>query len=308
MPTQLVADLISDSRARWRTANDVEITLEANPTSVETQKFLEFRDAGVNRVSMGVQALNDADLRKLGRMHSAADAMRALEKAKVAFDRVSIDLIYARQDQSVDAWRAELSQALSFDLDHLSLYQLTIEPGTIFATRHRAGRLLGLPQEDISADMWDITQELTQGAGLPAYEVSNHARLGAESQHNVLYWSGGDWGGIGPGAHGRLTIDGKRWATETHLAPELWLSSVEASGTGESARLQLTAEDVIEEQVLMGLRLVEGIDLSRLSWRPDPAAVSDLEEMGMLRVTQNRMAVTDQGRPILNAVIEKLLV
>ncbi|MEM1234949.1 MAG: radical SAM family heme chaperone HemW, partial [Pseudomonadota bacterium] len=216
MPTQLVADLISDSRARWRTANDVEITLEANPTSVETQKFLEFRDAGVNRVSMGVQALNDADLRKLGRMHSAADAMRALEKAKVAFDRVSIDLIYARQDQSVDAWRAELSQALSLDLDHLSLYQLTIEPGTIFAKRHRAGRLLGLPQEDISADMWDITQELTQEAGMPAYEVSNHARLGAESQHNILYWSGGDWGGIGPGAHGRLTIDGKRWATETH--------------------------------------------------------------------------------------------
>lgn len=307
MPAQLVADLVADAVRLWRCGNDVEITLEANPTSVETEKLLQFRDAGVNRVSMGVQALNDADLRRLGRMHSAEDALRAMDKARSTFDRVSIDLIYARQDQTLGDWRSELSRALSFGLDHLSLYQLTIEPGTIFAKRHRAGRLLGLPHEDTSADMWELTQDLTSAAGMPAYEVSNHARPGAESQHNILYWSGGDWGGIGPGAHGRLTLDSERWATETHLGPEDWLSAVERSSTGESTRRALSTEDVIDEHVLMGLRLVDGIDLAALAWEPDGEAVAELTDLGMIALNQGRICVTDRGRPVLNAVIEKLL-
>lgn len=308
MPSRLVSELISDAVGLWRCTNNVEITLEANPTSVETQKLLEFQGAGVNRISMGVQALNDMDLRKLGRMHSAEDALRAMDKARSAFDRVSIDLIYARQDQTLDDWEAELSRALSFGLDHLSLYQLTIEPGTVFSKRHRSGRLLGLPTEDMSADMWDITQDLTLQAMMPAYEVSNHARAGAESQHNILYWTGGDWGGIGPGAHGRLTLDGERWATETHLLPEKWLSAVESTATGESERRRLTADDIVDETILMGLRMIDGVDLAQVKWKPDPNAITELVDMGMLRIKQDRMTVTNQGRPLLNAVIERLLV
>ncbi|MEM6897169.1 MAG: radical SAM family heme chaperone HemW [Pseudomonadota bacterium] len=310
MPAALVAHLIDDAQRLWRTANDVEITLEANPTSIDTEKFHAFRQAGVNRVSLGVQALNDPDLRRLGRMHSVDEALRGMEIARGTFDRVSIDLIYARQNQTAGDWERELSRALSFDLDHLSLYQLTIEPGTIFAKRHSRGQLKGLPEEGLAVELWEMTQELTTHAGLPAYEVSNHARPGAESRHNILYWTGGDWGGIGPGAHGRLTLPGGRVATETALMPEAWLSRVEQMGSGETTRRVLDTEEVVDELVLMGLRLRDGIDLAQLKsfgWQPDQRRLSELSDLGFVSESQDRLAVTETGRPLLNAVIERLL-
>ena len=307
MPPSIVEHLITDAFDLWRRGNEVEVTLEANPTSVETDRLRDFRSAGVNRVSMGVQALNDPDLRRLGRMHSAADALVALEKARSTFDRVSIDLIYARQDQSATDWENELGQALSLGLDHLSLYQLTIEQGTDFGKRHAAGKLKGLPGEDLSIELWDITQDMTAAAGMPAYEVSNHARPGAESRHNQIYWSGGDWGGIGPGAHGRLTLNGTRWATETRLMPEAWLTSVLDHGNGETLREALSPEEVFEERVIMGLRLRDGVDLSQTEWRPSQTSVAELRDMGLIEFNQDTLRVTAAGRPLLNSVISKLL-
>ena len=261
-------------------------------------------------MSLGVQALNDPDLRRLGRMHSVDEALRGMEIARATFDRVSIDLIYARQNQTAGDWERELSRALSFDLDHLSLYQLTIEPGTIFAKRHSRGQLKGLPEEGLAVELWEMTQELTTRAGLPAYEVSNHARPGAESRHNILYWTGGDWGGIGPGAHGRLTLPGGRVATETALMPEAWLSRVEQTGSGETTRRVLDTEEVVDELVLMGLRLRDGIDLAQLKsfgWQPDQGRLSELSDLGFVSESQELLAVTETGRPLLNAVIERLL-
>ncbi|MEM6479369.1 MAG: radical SAM family heme chaperone HemW [Pseudomonadota bacterium] len=310
MPADLVAALIEDAKQLWRASNDLEVTLEANPTSIEAGRFRAFRLAGVNRVSIGVQALNNKDLRKLGRMHSAEEALHALEIARETFDRVSIDLIYARQDQSAQDWEKELSQAISLELDHLSLYQLTVEPGTDFAKRHKRGKLKGLPSEDLSIELWDLTQEITKSAGLAAYETSNHARPGAQSRHNLLYWSGGDWAAIGPGAHGRITIDQARWATETALAPAQWLRLVEETGSGETFREKLTRAEEIDEAVLMGLRLHEGLDLTRmkgLGWHPDKASLKELSELGYAEQTGNRLIVTDAGKPLLNAVISKLL-
>lgn len=307
MPPSIVEHLITDAFDLWRRGNEVEITLEANPTSIETERLRDFRSAGVNRVSMGVQALKDTDLRRLGRMHSAKDALIALEKARSTFDRVSIDLIYARQDQSAADWEIELNQALELGLDHLSLYQLTIEQGTDFGKRHNAGKLRGLPGEDLSIELWDITQELTTAAGVPAYEVSNHAKPGAESRHNQIYWSGGDWGGIGPGAHGRLTIDGTRWATETKLMPEAWLTSVLEEGSGESLRDALSAGEVFEERIIMGLRLRDGVDLNQTSWRPDERCINELQEMDLIELDNDILKVTAAGRPLLNSVIAKLL-
>ena len=310
MPAALVAHLIDDAQRLWRTANDVEIIIESYTTSIDTEKFHAFRQAGVNRVSLGVQALNDPDLRRLGRMHSVDEALRGMEIARATFDRVSIDLIYARQNQTAGDWERELSRALSFDLDHLSLYQLTIEPGTIFAKRHSRGQLKGLPEEGLAVELWEMTQELTTRAGLPAYEVSNHARPGAESRHNILYWTGGDWGGIGPGAHGRLTLPGGRVATETALMPEAWLSRVEQTGSGETTRRVLDTEEVVDELVLMGLRLRDGIDLAQLKsfgWQPDQGRLSELSDLGFVSESQELLAVTETGRPLLNAVIERLL-
>ena len=309
MAPETVAGVIEAARAQWPFANDIEITLEANPTSIETGRFRAFADAGVNRVSMGMQALNDDDLRRLGRMHSAAEGRAAFDIARDCFTRVSFDLIYARQDQDRAHWRRELSEALSMAVDHLSAYQLTIEPGTAFGARHAKGGLRGLPDDDLSADMYLDTQEICAAAGMPTYEISNHARPGAESRHNLIYWRQGDWAAIGPGAHGRLTLPSGRWASEAHLAPGAWLEAVETRGNGDSLRDLLTLSDRALEYLLMSMRLTEGMDLSRylahgaeLSQR----GLADLVALGLVRQENGRLAATEQGRPVLNAILREL--
>lgn len=310
MDPDLVAAVLQRIRAAWPQANDWEVTLEANPGSVEAGRFGGYADAGVNRISMGIQALNDNDLRRLGRIHSVAEAKVAFDVARKAFDRVSFDLIYARQDQSLADWRSELREALSMAVDHLSLYQLTIEDGTAFGDRLARGGLKGLPDEDLSAEMYDVTQEVCTAAGLPAYEVSNHAAPGLESRHNLIYWRGGDYIGIGPGAHGRLTLDGTRWATESPRAPGEWLKRVEAGGTGEGPRDVVPGNERALEYLMMGLRLSEGIDLLRyrvLAGHPiNYNKISSLVELGMLRRVPGAIQATPKGRMVLNAVIREL--
>jgi putative oxygen-independent coproporphyrinogen III oxidase len=312
MAPEVVAAIIDAAQRSWSFANDIEITLEANPTSVEASRFRAFRDAGVNRVSVGIQALNDRDLKHLGRLHSVTEARAAFDIARDTFGRTSFDLIYARQGQSPSDWRAELSDALHMADGHVSLYQLTIEPGTAFGERFDKGLLRGLPDDDVAADMYDITQELCEGAGLPAYEVSNHATPGNESRHNLIYWRSGDWAGIGPGAHGRLNIGRQRWATETEHAPIAWLRKVETAGTGETGRVALSDLDQAEEYLMMGLRLGEGVRLDRLReiggdvLRQD--RVSILEDLGMIVTTDETLRLTTKGRPVLNAVLRELLV
>ena len=310
MDAETVAAIIETARNTWPAVNDIEITLEANPTSIEAGRFKAYRDAGVNRVSMGFQALNDPDLKALGRLHSVAEAYAALDVATSVFDRVSFDLIYARQNQSLTQWKAELAEALSTGVDHLSLYQLTIEDGTAFGDRFARGGLRGLPSEDLSADMYAVTQELCEAAGLPAYEISNHARPGSESRHNLIYWNGGDWGGIGPGAHGRLSKDGVRVATETPVGPSEWLQSVEVRGSGESARSALSLQEVREEYVMMGLRIADGISIARyqaLGGQLDPKKCRELASMGYASQLGDRFVITKTGRPILNAILRELL-
>ncbi|EKE44666.1 HemN [Oceaniovalibus guishaninsula JLT2003] len=304
MDPDLVAAIVDGIRRHWRTANDVEITLEANPTSVEAGRFRAYRDGGVNRVSMGIQALNDADLKRLGRLHSVAEARAAFDIARRTFNRVSFDLIYARQDQTLAAWRTELAEALTMAADHLSLYQLTVEDGTAFGDRLAQGGLRGLPDEDLGADLFALTQDMTDAAGLPAYEVSNHARPGAESRHNLTYWRGGDYAGIGPGAHGRLTLNGTRHATVAPKAPAAWLSAVE-TGELHDAPQPLSSSEVEEERLMMGLRLSDGIDLP--SPGPIRNRVSAMVKLGMMVADGTRMAVTPQGRPLLNAILRELL-
>ena len=310
MDPDTVFAILDRVRATWGVANDWEVTLEANPGSVETGKLRAFRSAGVNRLSMGVQALNDADLKRLGRLHTAADAIAAFDVARACYDRVSFDLIYARQDQTPEDWAAELTRALDMAVDHLSLYQLTVEDGTAFGDRHAKGGLKGLPDEDRSVALYEITQDLCGAAGLPAYEVSNHARDGAQSQHNLIYWRGGDYAGVGPGAHGRLTLGGRRWATEALKAPSAWLDAVEAQGAGELPREDIGALARAQEYVLMSLRLSEGLDLERLqaiSGQALPqAAVSDLCALGLIATDAGRVRATVQGRLVLNAVIRRL--
>ncbi|MEE4187541.1 MAG: radical SAM family heme chaperone HemW [Roseobacter sp.] len=305
-----VALIIEEIRRLWPLANDLEITLEANPGSVETGRFNSYRDGGVNRISMGVQALNDKDLQRLGRLHSVKEAYRAFDIARNAFDRVSFDLIYARQGQGLRDWEEELRRALSLAVDHLSLYQLTIEQGTAFGDRYNAGKLNGLPDDDLSADLYAITQDLCAGAGLPAYEVSNHAADGAQSRHNLVYWRYGDYVGIGPGAHGRLTLNGTKWATEAYSNPTRWLAAADTSET-EKPPVSLSAEDQAQEFLLMGLRLTEGISLSRYNnLSPQPlsrSALDELSELGMLAPQKDRIVVTKQGLMVLNAVISRLL-
>lgn len=309
MAPDTVGAVIERIRKTWPTTNCIEITLEANPGSVEAGRFAAFRDAGVNRISIGVQSLRDTDLQRLGRLHSAAETRAAFATARRLFDRVSFDLIYARQDQTLDAWRDELTEALEMAVDHLSLYQLTIEDGTAFGDRFAAGRLAGLPDETLAADMYDLTQDLCARAGMPAYEVSNHARPGAESQHNRIYWTAGDYGGIGPGAHGRLTLQGERRATEAVRAPLPWLSAVLA-GTGAETSQPLGAADQALEYLLMGLRLTEGISLRRLasiSGQPVPrGAITELTESGHLLLEGDRLRTTAAGRLLLNAVLRRL--
>lgn len=310
MAPETVAAIMERVKKNWRISNSLEVTLEANPTSVEAGKFRGFRDGGVNRISMGIQALNDPDLKALGRLHNTAEARRAFTIARETFDRVSFDLIYARQDQSLSDWKSELSEALEMAIDHLSLYQLTIEDGTAFGMRHAAGRLTGLPSEDLAADMYEATQEICEKAGMPAYEVSNHAKLGEESRHNQIYWRYGDYAGIGPGAHGRLTLSGIRHSTFSPLNPAKWLDLVENSGSGQTETEPLSDQDQFTEFALMGLRLIEGVSKSRfnsLSLGKFDSNLKRLSEMGLLEVSLERIRATPEGRPILNSVLSELL-
>ncbi len=310
MDPAVVDVILSKIRATWPIANDIEVTLEANPTSVEAGRFAGYRDAGVNRVSMGVQALNDRDLKALGRLHTAHEAMQAFDIARNVFDRVSFDLIYARQGQSVADWTSELSHALGMAVDHLSLYQLTIEDGTAFGDRYAAGKLRGLPDDDVAADMYLATQDICGEAGLPAYEVSNHAAEGAESIHNKTYWKYGDYAGIGPGAHGRLTLGGARYATEAPAGPAVWLSQVRKSGNGDLRRELLSAEDQMVEFLLMGMRLREGVSIDRFPNLKNPFFIKKINMLmsnGLIDFIGDKIKVTDRGMPILNAVLRELL-
>ncbi|NKW78281.1 coproporphyrinogen III oxidase [Rhodobacteraceae bacterium R_SAG7] len=310
MHPDTVAAVIEAARDNWTFANDIEISLEANPGSVEAGRFAGYQDVGVNRISMGIQALNDDDLRRLGRIHSVEEARKAFDVARNCFDRVSFDLIYARQGQTLSAWKAELSEALSMAIDHLSLYQLTIEDGTAFGDRYARGKLRDLPTDDNAADMYLATQEICELHGLPGYEISNHARPGAESRHNLIYWRYGDYVGIGPGAHGRITLNGTRFATEAPRAPGAWLSAVE-QGNGLLPFDPLDSEDQVNEHMMMGLRLFEGVDLDRHSvLAQKPLSLSKIQELcnlGMLDLDGSRLRATSQGRAVLNAVLRELL-
>ncbi len=306
----VVKAILDKIKATWPISNDLEVTLEANPSSVEADRFAAFQEAGVNRVSLGVQALNDPDLKKLGRLHSADEALRALDIAKSTFGRVSFDLIYARQDQSQSDWEAELKAALSLAQGHLSLYQLTIEPNTAFGRRHERTGLHGLPSEDQSIDLYEVTQEICADAGYDGYEISNHALEGHESKHNLIYWRNGDYVGIGPGAHGRLTINGQRLATETYLGPVQWLRSVETRSNGETVRSVLSKSDALTELVLMGLRTKYGIDKNALLetvsdefWRRSDQLVND----GYIKRDDLSYSLSPKGRPLLNSIAAELL-
>jgi putative oxygen-independent coproporphyrinogen III oxidase len=292
----------------WRVAGDAEITLEANPNSVEQGRFRDYRAAGVNRVSIGVQAFDEKALKALGRLHGAEEAKAAIRLGLAIFPRVSFDLIYARPEQTRIGWEAELKEALSFGTEHLSVYQLTIEQGTAYATLARQGKLR-LPDEDSAAEFYEQTQEICEAAGLPAYEISNHARPGAESRHNLVYWRYGDYAGVGPGAHGRLTLAERRLATQAERLPERWLTEVDQKGTSlmltEVARV-----DAAREHLLMNLRLSEGLDLAayRTRWdtAPSQRRVAALREAGLLSLDDNRLAATRRGRLVLNTIIAQL--
>jgi len=310
MQPQTVGAILDAIGKHWRVAPDVEVTLEANPTSVEAARFAGYRAAGVNRVSLGVQALDDDSLKALGRMHSAREALDAVAVARNAFDRYSFDLIYARPDQTPQMWAAELRQAIGEAAEHLSLYQLTIEEGTPFFGLHAAGKLK-TPDEALARALYDVTQEICTRHGLPAYEISNHARPGAECRHNLVYWRGQEYAGIGPGAHGRLDINGIRHATATEKRPEAWLMRVEANGHGIVTDDRLNSEERADEFLLMGLRLAEGIDPKRyaaLAGRSlDPDRIALLREEGAITVDgDGRLRVTQAGFPVLDAVVADL--
>ena len=310
MQPATVAALLDEVGKLWSIEPGAEITIEANPGSVEADRFAGYRSAGVNRVSIGVQALRDADLRALGRIHSVSEAHRAIDVGRRTFERVSFDLIYARQGQTEASWRQELGEALAIGVDHLSLYQLTIEPATAFEQLFKAGKLK-IPDDDQAQALYATTQELTAAAGLPVYEISNHAHPGQESRHNLLYWRYGEYAGIGPGAHGRLIVDGVRHATSTERNPERWVSRVSEHGHGRIEDETLTRAQCADEALLMGLRLTEGLDLERLhllaDTRPSEATIGDLVNFGFLeRVNADRIRATPQGRMVLNELVRQL--
>ncbi|THF47067.1 radical SAM family heme chaperone HemW [Allorhizobium terrae] len=310
MDPSTVGALLDGVAKYWTMPRGIEITMEANPTSVEAERFRGYRAAGVNRVSLGVQALNDADLKFLGRMHSVEDALKAVKLAREIFPRMSFDLIYARPNQTIAAWEEELKQAISYAVDHLSLYQLTIEEGTPFFGLHKAGKII-TPDEEHAAQLYEATQEITAREGLPAYEVSNHAKPGAESRHNLTYWRYGDYAGIGPGAHGRLTRGHDKMATVTEKHPETWLERVEKHGDGMIEQDLLGPDEQSDELLLMGLRLREGVDLARwqqLSGRdPDPEREQFLLEHGFIeRLGNSRLRCTPKGMLVLDAVVADL--
>jgi oxygen-independent coproporphyrinogen-3 oxidase len=310
MEPATVAAILDAVARNWTVVSDIEVTMEANPSSVEAERFRGYRAAGVNRLSLGVQALNNADLRFLGRLHNVDQALQAIEIARATFPRLSFDLIYARPGQTPSAWAAELGQALTLAADHLSLYQLTVEPGTPFFALHQAGKL-AVPDADAAAELYGVTQEVCDAAGLPAYEISNHAAPGAECRHNLVYWRYGEYAGVGPGAHGRLRQADGRHALATERAPEVWLEKVEAWGDGLVVDDLLTAEEEGDELLLMGLRLAEGIDLDRycrLAGRTlDPARLEDLLANGMVeRAGTHRLRATRAGFYVLDAVVADL--
>jgi oxygen-independent coproporphyrinogen-3 oxidase len=310
MKAETVASILDAIGRLWPLEPDIEVTLEANPSSVEASRFQGYRAAGVNRVSIGVQALNDADLKQLGRLHTAAEALAAVDVAAKIFPRISFDLIYGRPQQSVAAWRMELRTALARVTDHLSLYQLTIEPDTLFERLANVGKL-ALPNADQGRDFWDATQEMMSAAGLPPYEISNHARPGAESRHNLIYWRYGEYIGVGPGAHGRIMMPKGRCAQATERHPEMWLTVVETDGHGLIEDDMLSYEEQGDEFLLMGLRLAEGIEPARfeaVAGRSlDPARISSLIAEGMVEMTPaGRLRVSAEGFPVLDAVVADL--
>jgi putative oxygen-independent coproporphyrinogen III oxidase len=309
------AETVIDAVARhWRIANDVEVTLEANPTSVEAGKLKDFRAAGINRVSLGIQALDDRDLKFLGRQHNQLEALAALDLAASTFDRFTFDLIYARPGQTTANWEGELTRALGFAADHISLYQLTIEPGTVFEQAYARGDFR-LPDEDTQAELYEMTGVLLGAAGLAGYEISNYARPGSESRHNLTYWRYGDYIGIGPGAHGRLTLDGRKIATRQHRAPERWLEMVAASGHATRQFDDVTRDQRVSEMVMMGLRLAEGIPLARfiaegggdIRAALDGGNLDRLIAGGFLALKDDRLLATEAGRQRLDAVLGELL-
>ena len=310
MPPSTVAALINSAEKHWGFTNDIEITLEANPSSVEAARFADLAAAGVNRVSLGLQSLDDAALAFLGRAHSVKESLAALDIAQSEFARVNIDLIYARPDQTAAAWEAELARAISFGTDHMSLYQLTIEPGTRFATLVREGHFVPADDDD-AASLYELTQSMTVAAGLPAYEISNHAREGQQSRHNLTYWRYGDYIGIGPGAHGRRL----KTATQRHKKPENFLSGVTRNAHGIVTEEPLDAETRAMEALLMGLRLGEGIDLNSIASRTgvaadlliDNKAVADIAKLGLIRQHGQHLTITPQGMPLLDAILPQIV-
>jgi oxygen-independent coproporphyrinogen-3 oxidase len=310
MSADTVGAILDAIAEAWSVAADAEITLEANPSSVEAARFRAYRAAGVNRVSLGVQSLDDADLRALGRLHTAKEALAAVEVAQATFARCSFDMIYARPGQTLQAWRAELAQALALAGRHLSLYQLTIEPETPFAALHARGKLR-VPDGEMAHDLYELTEEMTEHAGLPAYEISNHAAPGEECRHNLTYWRYGEYAGIGPGAHGRMVVGGERHATSTERQPERWVQHVEADGHGLVESLPLSRAEQADEALLMGLRLSEGLDLERLAavsgMRPRRRAVDELLGLGLIeRCGESRLRASRSGRIVLNEVVLRL--
>ncbi|MEH6629487.1 MAG: radical SAM family heme chaperone HemW [Halopseudomonas aestusnigri] len=319
MAPETAGALIDRIRQLWPCRNDLEITLEANPTSVESGKFAAFAQAGINRVSLGIQSLNDDDLRFLGREHSAQEAMQAIDIARNNFERFSFDLIYARPEQNITSWRQELEQALAEGTEHLSLYQLTIEENTAFHGARRRGELSEL-NPDKAAELYDVTNEIMEKNGLPNYEISNYARVGQESRHNLTYWKYGDYIGIGPGAHGRLTLSdngllGKKIATRQHRAPEIWLNTVEQAGHATRTYNTVSIVDRFEEMMMMGLRLEEGISLQAITDETGDDFINQIDQVRLkqlcdeqlLVITDDKIWATSSGRTRLNSLLSYLL-
>ncbi|MCY4303993.1 MAG: radical SAM family heme chaperone HemW [Aestuariivita sp.] len=310
MSSNTIEEILSHISKNWKFSPNIEITLEANPTSIEAEKFKNFHAAGINRISIGIQALNNYDLRRLGRRHNVKDALNALEIAQNLFPSVSFDLIYARQHQTINQWTNELKQALSLGIDHVSLYQLTIEENTAFGDRYQADKLNGLPNEAIAADMYLVTQNTCEEAGLVRYEISNHAKPGAESKHNLIYWCYGDYVGIGPGAHGRLTLNDVRYATEAKKMPDDWLSAIE-TGIDHTIRMPLSSLEQAYEYLLLGLRIREGIDQKRYALlagkKLSEIKIEKLTNLGLITNIKDRISVTNQGLLVLNSIVKNLL-
>lgn len=308
MDPETAGAIIEAATGYWPPLENFEVSLEANPGSVESGRFAAYADAGVSRISMGVQSLLDKDLKRLGRLHTAKEARAAFEIARSHFDRVSFDMIYARQDQTLVDWTEELKEAMAMAVDHLSLYQLTIEPGTRFHDLSKRNRLKGLPSPDLSADMYEATAELTTRHGLDRYEVSNHARAGAECLHNLIYWNGGDYVGIGPGAHGAFSSGSRRFTTSNYPNPEFWLNAQEEGKSTRELCEEIEPEDQAEIYVMMGLRLRDGISKNRyLSLGGHDLAIEPLISEGYIENVDNIVRCTPKGFPVLNSVIERIL-